>query len=87
MAIHGEAPLTATPALQLLRGIGDQLNLARQANPAWHADFEDTDPHSAPREEVARLLNTAPNDYCRGLIAGVLMERHLAAAERGKKLG
>jgi hypothetical protein len=86
VAIDEEPPITATPALQLLRGIGAQLDLARQANPAWHADFEDRDPHRADRDTVAHLLDTAPNDYCRGLLAGVLLERQLAAAERGQRL-
>ena len=82
MHLTGEAPISSTPQLQLLRGIGAQLEGVRQAHPAWHADFEDSDPHTADRETVARLLATAPNDYCRGLVAGVLFEQDAAEGER-----
>lgn len=85
MAIKKKRP-SPPQALQLLRGIGAQQVLARQASPACHVDYKDRDPRGVPRNEVAPLFATAPTDFSRALLARVLLERQLSAAERGQKM-
>ena len=58
----------------LLRARQDIID-STQASPDWWALFEAIDPDIASREEVLELLDTAPNDFTRGVIYGKLSMR------------
>ncbi len=48
--------------------------------PEWWSMYEDVVPDTAPRAEVVELLQSAPNDFARGVVYGkYLMRLEIAA--------
>lgn len=56
----------------------------REQHPHWHADFDDLDPFVAERRHVEHLLQTAPTEWARGLLTGIMMFRQQIAAVTGR---
>ena len=71
---------TKSKLLQLIDDVTKKLDEVRETPPAWHADYEDIDPFVASRSDVEQLLDTAPDEFCKGLITGILMMRQTIAA-------
>lgn len=73
-----------TKELAFLRQADAQMGDVKTQFPEWYADYEDIDPFVADRELVEHLLQTAPNDYTRGLVTGMLLIRQQIAAVTGR---
>jgi hypothetical protein len=67
-------------SLQLLNDVRAKLDAVKARSPSWHADFEDIDPFVASRSDVEHLHTTAPDEFCKGLITGILLMRQTVAA-------
>lgn len=56
-----------------------------QDNPDWYQRYEDIDPCIATRAEVTTLLESAPDHFCRGLVAGIMLMRQQVAILTGRE--
>lgn len=57
--------------------------LARE-HPLWMAHYDDVDPDTADVDVLFGLLESAPNDFARGIIFGKLTLRSQVAAVSGR---
>lgn len=76
----------ASKERQLLLDLGEELKKIQESHPAWYADWEDIDPTVAERPDVERLIQTAPNEFCRGLMVGILFQRQSLGAFTGRSV-
>ena len=70
--------------LAFLRQVDMQMQEVKDRFPAWYADYEDSDPFVSDRVFVEHLLATAPNDFTRGLVTGMMLIRQQIAAITGR---
>lgn len=70
--------------LAFLREVDGQLQRVKDEHPDWYHDYEDIDPFTAERAFVEHLLQTAPDEFTRGLVTGMLLIRQQIAAVSGR---
>lgn len=56
----------------------------RENHAEWFFDYEDFDPMTAPREVCEALLVSAPTEWARGMIAGIMVMRSQLAMITGR---
>lgn len=64
----------ASPRL-IQEHIGKERERLRTEHPQWFFDYEDFDPMTSSREVCEELLRTAPTDWARGMISGIMLTR------------
>lgn len=69
-------------AIELL---GANMAMVKHKFPDWYEQYEDVDPMIGDRATVEALLNDAPTDFARGLIAGILIFRQSLAIVTGRE--
>ncbi len=80
-----ETNATNTDAgVDLLQMLHQQMQSVQANHPDWYADYEDGDVFTASREVLSELVNTAPTDFARGLLVGVMMFRQQLAIITGR---
>lgn len=62
----------------------DEIERLERIAPEWVRDFQETDPFVAPRNDVQRLIDSAPDAWARGLIQGLDMFRVQLALATGR---
>jgi len=62
----------------------DEMQRLERIAPEWAHDFEITDPFIAPKSDVQRLIDTAPDKWARGLVMGIDMFRVQMEAITGR---
>lgn len=62
----------------------DEINRLEKDAPDWFEDFNETDPFVASHSEVQRLIETAPDQWARGLVMGIDMFRCQMEAITGR---
>lgn len=83
-AMLGASFLGDSIELAFLRQVEEQWEPIRREFPAWYADFEDIDPFVAERAFVQHLLETAPTEYARGVVVGIMLIRQQIAMVTGR---
>ncbi len=68
----------------LLDMIMAERDYLREHHSQWWFDYEDFDPLTASREVCETLLASAPTDWARGMMAGVIVTRNDLALVTGR---
>lgn len=64
--------------------VGELFSRSQEGNPEWHIHFDDVDPISADRDDVAQLMDTAPTGFTRGYMKGIVAIRQQLAIVSGR---
>ncbi len=76
-----EAPGSETSVLMLA---SRHLAELKESHPEWYADYEDSDPITASREDIDRLLSSCPSEFVQGLLVGIMMFRQQMSIITGR---